>query len=71
MLGAVRRGRCGDCAVVVAPAWHNLELEGQAAFGAGGFVFGNVESPAGIVLALLTRLRQLAFNPSSVGGGAP
>jgi hypothetical protein len=74
MLPAVRQApRCGDCAVVVAPAWHNLELEleGQVAFCAGGLVFGNVESPAGIVLALLTRRRQLAFNPSSVGGGAP
>jgi hypothetical protein len=56
MLGAARRARCGDCAVVVAPAWHNLELEGQVAFCAGGFGFGNVASPAGIVLALLTRV---------------
>src|SRR5215471_10031126 len=73
MLAAVRLARrCGDCAVVAAPPWHNLRLAARAGrIWRGAWWFGNVESPAGIVLALLTRCRELACNPPTVGGGHP
>src|SRR5262245_61581582 len=66
---------CAADAAIVQLWWARLGLTygsrgAGRIFAAGGLGVGNVVSPAGIVLALLTRCRESAFIPSSVGGGA-